>query len=66
MTNAAMLFRGTVRWERLGKPSTAKLAYDRAEEFRASSFYYGELRSKYADAARRLWLPVAPDPPEPK
>ena len=29
-------------------------------------FYHAELANKYQDAARYPWLPVAPDPPEPK
>jgi hypothetical protein len=28
--------------------------------------YYAEMRAKYDHAARHPWLPVAPDPPEPK
>jgi hypothetical protein len=30
------------------------------------AFYYADLRRKYERAARRPWLPVAPDPPEPE
>jgi hypothetical protein len=32
----------------------------------ASGRWHWDLSMKYADAARRPWLPVAPDPPEPK
>ena len=28
--------------------------------------YHGRLEEKYATAASRPWLPVEPDPPEPK
>ena len=28
--------------------------------------YWGELRRKYEQAGRHPWLPVPPDPPEPK
>lgn len=30
------------------------------------SEYHRQMTSKYWEAARRPWLPVAPDPPEPK
>jgi len=28
--------------------------------------YHGRLKAKYEEAARHPWLPVEPDPPEPK
>jgi hypothetical protein len=28
--------------------------------------YHAAMKQKYADAARRPWLPVPPDPPEPE
>ena len=36
-----------------------------AAHFRRSD-YYAALRAKYERAARRPWLPVAPDPPPPQ
>ena len=34
--------------------------------FRLRAGYYRALQRKYESAARRPWLPVPPDPPEPK
>jgi hypothetical protein len=38
----------------------------RGVRHRAVAEYHLELRDKYVQAAARPWLPVAPDPPEPK
>lgn len=37
-----------------------------AENGAAKAAYYGRLEAKYRLAARRPWLPVPPDPPEPQ
>lgn len=42
------------------KPEYPPEYYDRKAK------HYTDLRAKYARAARYPWLPVAPDPPEPK
>src|SRR5947209_518836 len=39
---------------------------DEASLRRSKSTYHSALRAKYERAARYPWLPVAPDPPEPK
>ena len=47
-------------------PSVADGYRRRAELYREEADYHGKLRRKYDHAARYPWLPVAPDPPEPR
>jgi hypothetical protein len=44
---------------------SATLASGQAENSYRRSAYWGALRAKYERAARRPWLPVEPDPPQP-
>jgi hypothetical protein len=41
-------------------------AADRLEPIRSQLGHHRRMQAKYDRAARRPWLPVAPDPPEPK
>jgi hypothetical protein len=60
----------TIREESVGGGSVETTmegspGYD-ADSLRRRSEYHRRLRRKYERAARYPWLPVAPDPPEPK
>jgi hypothetical protein len=46
-------------------PATAHLRSDH-ERYRRLFFHYRRMRQKYEHVARYPWLPVQPDPPEPK
>jgi hypothetical protein len=54
-------------WKPLIDPVTQSvtMASGRAEESYRRAAYWGALRGKYERAARRPWLPVEPDPPQP-
>jgi hypothetical protein len=53
--------------DRIAELKRAEVA-DTAEvkRSRVRAEHFGQLAGKYRDAARRPWLPVAPDPPEPE
>jgi hypothetical protein len=58
-------YRAALRFVPSGHPHATRFRRFETRE-RARALHYRALASKYARAARSPWLPVAPDPPDPK
>ena len=66
---ATVMAPGAILWRRSADLARRGREHDRRAAECASTYlsgYHERLAEKYATAARRPWLPVEPDPPEPK
>lgn len=61
----AAIFQGRVEDSPATAADTSRVIEKRGRELRSLN-HHSELARKYERAARYPWLPVAPDPPEPK
>ena len=63
--NTAVDIRQEITYYSLSMPRGPEPSPARIARMRAEASYYAGLRDKYQRAARRPWLPIAPDPAPP-
>jgi hypothetical protein len=64
--NGAVDLRQEITYYSIRLPRGPEPSPDRLARMKAEASYFAGLRAKYERAARFPWLPVEPDPPEPK